>query len=251
MNRNSLPSACLAAVILWGCNQDSRQELIILTAASLTDVAEALVTNFEQSHSAYRVRLGSGASSTIARQIAHGAPADVVISANMHWLDYLVEGGYVTSPEDLFIGNSLVVVGPRTVHKLDSIAQLRKIGNIAVADWSHVPAGAYAREALLCIGLWNDLEQNLTPTLDVRASLQAASSGASDAAIVYESDMRLITDMHILVRLDGPCAPTIQYGGAVIATTANPGASELLFSQFTDTSLADLWHSFGFLSQVP
>ncbi len=221
----------------------------MLAAASLTDIAEALVQDFELSHPSYRVSLGTGASSTLARQVEHGAPVDVFLSANMEWLAHLQERGYVFTAIRLPVGNTLVVAAQLSVPPLDSLAQLKGFGRIAVADWSHVPAGVYTRQALECEGLWQTLETNLAPTLDVRAALHTVANGAAEAAVVYASDISVVTGVHALITLDAPCAPMIQYGAAVVTNTKQANAAGLLLSHVTDTLFLDLWRSYDFRSQ--
>lgn len=135
-------------------------------------------------------------SSTLARQIEAGAPADLFISADQKWMDYAVEKKAVdTTTRETLLGNSLVVVAPKaspqgdiTINKETHWTRLLNGGRLAVGDPEHVPAGIYAKEALQKLGAWQTLSSDLAPAEDVRGALALVERNEAPLGIVYGSD---------------------------------------------------------------
>jgi len=149
------------------------QQLTLFVAASLTDAMKDVSAAWEkQGHPALRMSFGS--SSTLARQIEQGAPANLFASADEQWMDYLVKAELIVpeTRQDLLTNQLVLVVPkdhPRTVTigpDLDTDALLRPGGRIATGDPAHVPVGLYARQALTKLGVWGKVEARLAPTED-------------------------------------------------------------------------------------
>ncbi|WP_412063275.1 molybdate ABC transporter substrate-binding protein [Rubrivirga sp. IMCC45206] len=147
---------------------------VVFAAASTADVIRAAVPD---------ATISVAASSVLARQIAAGAPAAVLVSADADWVDWLAERVPVLDRRVVASGR-LVVVGRADAPQAESLAQA-VAGRIAIADDTHVPAGRYARRAIPP-ALWDRLDRIVTG--DVRAALAAVESGAADRAVVYASD---------------------------------------------------------------
>lgn len=209
MRRAAVALAALATLAA-GCGKGPAREVRVFAGSSLTDVLGTLAADFER-ETGTRVLLNLGSSSTLARQIADGAPCDVFLSADGEWADF-VEGAGRVEPGtrgDL-LTNALVVVGPRRgeepafVHRApgemgpggaalwagDPAAVLRSpaLRRIAVADPDHVPAGRYARRGLVALGVWHEVEPRLVRCDTVRAALALVERGEADAGIVYRTD---------------------------------------------------------------
>lgn len=131
------------------------------------------------------VRLGSAASSTLARQIEHGADAAVFVSANQEWMDYLAERHLlVDETRRSLVRNRLAVVA-RSKRLLTDISAARRI---AMGDPSHVPAGQYARAWLQQRGQWRHWQHRLLPTTDAPAAVRLVQLGEADLAVAYATD---------------------------------------------------------------
>jgi len=131
----------------------------------------------------------------LARQVAQGAPADVVLLANEAWTDHLVAGGHIIDPI-VFTGNRLVMIGqPEMVNE-------------------SVPAGIYGRAALTQLGLWEALAPMIVETQNVRAALALVARGEAPLGIVYQSDALLTPDLPIVARFPQGSHPTIAYYAA-------------------------------------
>ena len=156
--------------------------VVVFAAASMADAMTALTERFNDRAGAPAVP-SFAASSTLARQIESGAPADVFVSANRRWMDYLVERGWIDGASrcDL-MRNSLVLVAPsdgdfdvRIGPGFDLAAALGE-RRLAIADPDHVPAGVYGRQALEALGAWRTVQDRLVRTADVRR--RAGAGGA-------------------------------------------------------------------------
>ncbi len=144
----------------------------------------------------FRTVYNYASSSVLSRQIEAGAPADVFISANPDWVDWLEERGAVL-PESRVpvLENTLAIVAPRDAPFTLEASPDAKFadafrGRLALPDPAHVPAGMYARAALESAGWWDDVADRLVATGDVRAALALVERGEVGAAIVYATDAR-------------------------------------------------------------
>lgn len=170
-------------------------KVTVFAAASLTNAMQDIAKEYKKEKNVDVVS-SFASSSTLARQIEAGAPADLFISADQKWMDYAVEKKSIdTASRATLLGNSLVVVAPKASAQGDiSIsdktdwASLLKGGRLAVGDPEHVPAGIYAKEALQKLGAWETLSPKLAPAEDVRGALALVERGEAPLGIVYGSD---------------------------------------------------------------
>jgi molybdate transport system substrate-binding protein len=208
--------------------------VLVFAAASLKTVLDALV---EPAHraTAMTVRVSYAATSALARQIEEGAPADLFISADVEWMDY-VEARGLLGPDtrvDL-LTNRLVLVAPRSEPVTLAIAPgfalaeaLGGRGRLAVADPSVVPAGKYARAALTSLGVWSSVSARLAPAENVRAALLLVSRAEAPLGIVYRTDALADPDVTIVDTFPEPTHPPIVYPAALTAR-ASTGAVRVL-----------------------
>ena len=171
------------------------QELTVFAAASLTDAMKDVSAQWAQAGNP-PLRLSFGASSTLARQIEQGAPANLFASADLKWMNFLAEKNLiVTETRKDLLGNELVLVVPANAPKkvtigpgFDILALLGPNGRIATGDPRHVPVGLYAEQSLRKLGLWEKVEPRLARAEDVRSALLLVERGEAPAGIVYATD---------------------------------------------------------------
>ena len=171
------------------------QELTVFAAASLTDAMKDVSAQWARlGHQPLRMSFGS--SSTLARQIEQGAPADLFASADEKWMDYLADRKLIAADtrKDL-LGNDLVLVvsaeKPQRVTigpGFDLLGMFGPNGRVATGDPAHVPVGIYAEQALRKLGIWDAVSTHLARTEDVRAALLLVERGEAPAGIVYATD---------------------------------------------------------------
>ena len=210
-------------------------EVNISLAASLKDAMKEITDTYAKTHPDVTFKANSGASGAIAKQIESGAPADIFLSANKKWMDYLKEKALVDAGSISVIAyNNLVFVGSPNpaVKELKDIANLEKI---AIGSPSSVPAGEYAMAAMSTAGLDKQLEKKLVLTKDVRECLMYAERGEVDGAFVYGSDTKVMTDkVKVLFTVPDHFAPEVTYPTALTVSGAgNKDAKE--FFEFLKT----------------
>lgn len=203
--------------------------LTVFAAASLRESLDAIAQAWRVAGHG-EVAISYAASSTLARQIEQGAPADVFISADADWMDYLQRRGLI-DPASRFVfdGNALVVIVPAG-SKLASIdpdragawAAALAGGRLAVAETGSVPAGRYARQALQALGVWNTVKAHLAQAENVRAALEYVARGDAPLGIVYRTDARAEPRVRVVGEFADTTHAPIVYPAARIAASTMP-----------------------------
>ncbi|HEX5327537.1 MAG TPA: molybdate ABC transporter substrate-binding protein [Acetobacteraceae bacterium] len=199
------------------------QGLTVFAAASLTDALQDVGAAWKaQGHPP--IRFSFGASSTLARQIEQGAPADLFASADIQWMNY-VDQRHLILPgtrRDL-LGNSLVLIVPAShpAHVeikpgFDLAGLLGPDGRLTTGDPAHVPVGIYAEQALKKLGLWDYAQHHLAPAADVRSALLLVERGEAAAGIVYATDAAVSKSVMVAGTFPADSHPPIVYPFAVI-----------------------------------
>ena len=171
------------------------ENVTVFAAASLTNALQDIASQYEQGK-AVKIVSSFASSSTLARQIEQGAPADIFISADQQWMDYAAAKDAIdTSSRITLLGNDLVLIAPTQTHpqpvsisKSTDWNSLLKGQRLAVGDPDHVPAGIYAKEALENLGAWRQLSPLMARSNSVRAALALVERDETPYGIVYGSD---------------------------------------------------------------
>ena len=235
-------------------------EVTVFAAASTSGALEDVAGRYMAAGGG-RVRTVFAASSTLAKQIAQGAPADLFLSANPAWMDYLAERGAV-DPESRvdLLGNRLVLIVPRNgtgtstdPGEVDSAwladLVLGKGSNgkpFVIADPGHVPAGLYAKAALDALGLWQKIAGRAVRTADVRAALALVDRGEAAAGIVYATDAAISSRVRIAGHFPPTSHPPIVYPLAVIAGRGSAAAARF-YDHLLSAEAAEVFRAHGFL----
>ena len=222
--------------------------LRIAAAASMINVVQAVNAQFERRFPDVTIESNFAATSLIARQVEHGAPVDVVLSASEEWMTYLATKGAVDSSSIIPIARNVLVWVLPVSSSLTSIDRevlnSSRIQRIAVADWRHVPAGKYARLALEKMGIWQDVLPKLVATLDVRAALAYVEQGNAEVGMVYRSDAQISSKVKTIAISD-KYQPEILYEAARVNTAPDVAQRYL---QFWQTPVVDsLLTQYGFI----
>jgi molybdate transport system substrate-binding protein len=237
MNRRghrSIPRVLLASILIiflgsgWGAAASAQEgSLVVFAAASLKDALDEV-------NAAYRRDLGRetitsyAASPALAKQIEAAAPADIFISADLDWMDYLAKKNLIkTETRADLLGNQLVLIAPSNSSvKLGiapnfPLAQALGSGRLAVADPNGVPAGKYGKASLQALGVWSSVADKLAPTENVRAALLLVSRGEAPLGIVYRTDAVADKGVKILGTFPDETHPPIIYPIAAMASSTN------------------------------
>ncbi|MEO8300334.1 MAG: molybdate ABC transporter substrate-binding protein [Rhizomicrobium sp.] len=203
----------------------------VFAAASLTDSLKSVADAY-QARTGIKVTLSFGASSTLARQIEQGAQADLFMSADSDWMDYLQNKNLIARRKDL-LGNRLVLVAAADARPVSRIAPRFDLagalgnGRLALADPASVPAGKYARAALTSLGVWDRIAAKVAPAENVRVALEYVARGEAPYGIVYATDAKLAPTLRVAGMFPENSHPPIVYPTA-LTKTARPGAKAFL-----------------------
>ncbi|MFC0388448.1 molybdate ABC transporter substrate-binding protein [Muricoccus vinaceus] len=230
----------------------AQEPVTVFAAASLTDALRELGRSWEaRGNSA--PRLSFAASSALARQIEQGAPADLFMSADEPWADYLAERGLLaegtrSSP----LGNALVLVAPADRARAVDLARgtdmlaLLGGGRLATGDPSNVPAGRYAREALTWMGQWDRIAPRLARADNVRSALLLVERGEAPLGIVYATDAMASPGVRVIGTFPPESHTAITYPFALTRRGAGNNRARALLEFLRGPEAAGAWQRFGF-----
>lgn len=213
MKRFSRLSLWLAAICVLCPNVIFAQQITVFAASSLRDALGTLAAEYERETDA-EVVLVFAASSAIARQVAQGAPADVVLLADETWGHWLLDAGHIDQVIP-FASNRLVLTArDATLAGTGDLAQILGDGLIAMAQVDAVPAGRYAKAALVSLGLWDSVEPRVVQAANVRAALRFVQREEVAFGIGYASDLIALPDLQEIYAFGADTHPMILYSGS-------------------------------------
>jgi molybdate transport system substrate-binding protein len=225
----------------------------VFAAASLTDALRALGQEWAARGNP-APRFSFAASSTLARQIEQGAPADLFMSADEAWANYLQERNLlVATTRSSPIGNALVLVAPADAARPVTLARdtdLRALlganGRIATGDPAHVPAGRYAQAALTWMGQWGAIAPRLARADNVRAALLLVERGEAPFGIVYATDAAASPGVRIVGTFPAESHEPVTYPFALTRRAENNPRARALLAFLTGPEARPTWQRFGF-----
>lgn len=221
----------------------------VSAAISLTEALESIAPEYQKDGGG-PVRFNFAASNVLSRQIVSGAPVDLFISADEAQMDVAARAGAIDVKTRIsLLGNRLAIVTlPGSPPVNDSRALLQPMfRRIAIGDPTAVPAGAYAREYLQRVGLWDALEPKLVPVSNVRAALGAVENGSADAAITYETDAAGARKARAALIISGDAAPRIVYPAAIVSAAPNRTAAERLLAYLRSPAASVIFTRYKFV----
>lgn len=203
---------------------------LVLAAASLQESLSAAADGWAaRGHP--RPILSFAGSSALARQIEAGAPADLFVSADEEWMDHVAARGLIDRRSRAsLLTNRLVLVAPAASRMTLAIrpgaplAHALGAGRLAIADPAVVPAGRYARQALIRLKLWDPVSKRLAPAENVRAALALVARGEAPLGIVYVTDARAEPRVRVVGVFPAASHSPISYPLARLARSTNPEA---------------------------
>ncbi len=202
--------------------------LTVFAAASLKNAMDEVAAGFEH-ETGHGAAMSLAGSSALARQIRHGAPADIFISANPGWMDVLEREGLI-DPASRFdlLGNRLVLIAHgrkappvRVTPGLDFDALLGG-GRLAMTLVDAVPAGIYGKAALEWLDAWEALAPRVAQADNVRAALALVASGEAPLGIVYSTDAAADDNVTVIGTFPADAHPPIVYPAAAVSASRHP-----------------------------
>jgi molybdate transport system substrate-binding protein len=210
-------------------------EVVVFAAASLKGALDDIAATWARSTGHAAPRISYAASSVLAKQIEQGAPADVFMSADLDWMDYLAGKGLI-QPQTRFnlLGNKIVVIAPKD-SKISSVsfeggglAKALAGGKLAMGNVDSVPAGKYGKAALEKLGAWSDVKDSTAQADNVRAALLLVARGEAALGIVYSTDAAAEPNVKIVGTFPADSHPPIIYPAALTKDSQSDGAKSFL-----------------------
>jgi molybdate transport system substrate-binding protein len=224
---------------------------LVFAAASLKNALDDIVLQYER-ETGRKVTVSYAASSALARQIESGAPADLFISADLDWMDYVQTRNLIKADTRAnLLGNRLVLVGGKDNRATIQIGpglpltELLGGGRLAMADPKSVPAGKYGRAALESLGLWQAVEPRVAAAENVRAALALVSRGEAPLGIVYQTDAAADPNVRVVGVFPESTHPPIIYPAALVGASTHADAPPFL-TYLRSPGVRSLWEKQGF-----
>ena len=226
-------------------------EVKLYAAASLTDVLSELSSTYQKLHPDVVIKKSFAGSSTLAKQIENGAPADVFISADADWIEYVQKLGLLneTSRKKLLV-NELVLIAPlesKVDISLDPAFNLNTAftGRLCTGDTNSVPAGKYAKQALLHYNWWDKIESRVVGSEDVRTALTFVERAECDLGIVYKTDAQLSKKVKVIAIFPTASHKPIEYHGALTKNASTDAKAFWSFLQSSDAKIVFIRYGFS------
>ncbi len=227
------------------------EEILIAAAASLKNAYEEdLIPMFQERYPQIAVKGTYDSSGKLQTQIEEGLAADVFMSAAVKQMKALDEGGWIASETvvDLLENKIVLIVPAGQEEGITAFEEIVKADSIALGDPESVPAGQYAREALLRLGLWEDVSAKASFGTNVTEVLNQVAEASADAGIVYATDAAGMADK-VSVVAQAPevgLSDKVIYPVAVVKGTAHREAADCFVKFLTSQEAIEVFQSYGF-----
>lgn len=183
---------------------EADKKIVVFVASSLTNAITEIAAKYEKEKN-IEIQTSFASSSVLAKQIENGAPADIFISADTKWMQYLKDKNALNDASTVnLLGNHLVLIAPKgKAFKVDSDKSFNFAnafeGKLCTGETESVPVGIYAKQALKTLGWWDAIKFRIVGTQDVRAALVTVERGECAAGIVYETDAKVSDKVETLL----------------------------------------------------
>jgi molybdate transport system substrate-binding protein len=245
----------LMALSLFICNAVQAEEATrVYAAASLTNALNDIAAAWTKENHP-QPKLVYAASSTLAKQIESGAPADIFASADLKWMDYLDTGKHIASATRInLLGNSLVLIVPKSKRfaiemKPEFAIDQAFAGKLCMGEPTTVPAGIYGKQALQSLHWWDKMQTRVVGTDDVRTALAFVERGECALGIVYATDAAVSDRVEVLATFPEETHDPVVYPFALV-DGARPEARAFLDYLSGPTAKGVFTH-YGFILKMP
>jgi len=249
--KGALSSIVLALYVAAASPIAAAADVTVFAAASLKEALDEQAKTFEASTGS-KVVVSYGGSNALAKQIEAGAPADLFISADLDWMDY-VDQRHLLAPNARFnlLRNTLVLIAPSSSSSTLKIAPnfglAAALGTekLAMANPDSVPAGKYGKSALEALGVWASVEKQVARAETVRVALVLVSRGEAPFGIVYKTDAFADKGVRVVDTFPPNSHPPIIYPAALVASSKSTAAKPLL-DYLRSAPAGSVWEKYGF-----
>ncbi|GAB1718041.1 MAG: molybdenum ABC transporter, periplasmic molybdate-binding protein [Nitrobacter sp.] len=229
--------------------------LTVFAAASMKNALDD-VDKAYTAKTGVKIVASYAASSALAKQIEQGAPADVFISADTAWMNYVKDKKAISEPTRVnLLGNSIVLIAPKdskigkvTIDQGFDLAKLAGDGKVATGDVKAVPVGKYAKAALEKLGAWTAVEPKMAMAENVRAALALVARNEAVLGIVYSTDAKVEPGVKIVGTFPANSHPPIVYPVAATSTAHKGTDDYLAFLRSSEAKTIFEKYGFSFLA---
>ncbi|EKN3559461.1 TPA: molybdate ABC transporter substrate-binding protein [Yersinia enterocolitica] len=230
-------------------------DITVFAAASLTNALQDIAAQYKKEKQV-DVVASYASSSTLARQIEQGAPADLFISADQQWMDYAIDKQQmVANTRYTLLGNELVLIAPKdskitkvAIDKKTDWQKLLEGGRLAVGDPDHVPAGIYAKESLENLGAWATLAPEMARANNVRSAMALVERAEAPLGIVYGSDAIASDKVKVVGVFPEASHKPVEYPMAIVKGHENPTVTAF-YDYLKSPAAAVIFEKYGFTTR--
>ncbi|CNG57533.1 molybdate transporter periplasmic protein [Yersinia enterocolitica] len=244
-----------AALLVAFSSSAMAADITVFAAASLTNALQDIAAQYKKEKQV-DVVASYASSSTLARQIEQGAPADLFISADQQWMDYAIDKQQmVANTRYTLLGNELVLIAPKdskiTKVEIDKKTDWKKLlegGRLAVGDPDHVPAGIYAKESLENLGAWATLAPEMARANNVRSAMALVERAEAPLGIVYGSDAIASDKVKVVGVFPAASHKPVEYPMAIVKGHENPTVTAF-YDYLKSPAAAVIFEKYGFTTR--
>lgn len=238
------------AIAAIGTDSHAAERVTLYAAASTTAVIQEIAAEYQR-ETGVVITPVFAASGALARQIDNGAPADIFLSADTDWMEWLAKRNRLDQRRvRALLSNCLVLIEPagetRPLAFDATLGERLGTGRLAMADPELAPLGTYARAALRAQGLWHRVRSRLALQPDARATLALVARGEAAAGIVYQTDSQSSAGVRVAARVPATLHARIVYPVAPIGRFVTSPAARFLEHLHTTTAYLT-FERFGFI----
>ena len=241
-------------LMLMSTASNAQDKVTIFAAASLTNAITDIAAQYEKEQ-AVQVQTSFASSSTLAKQIEKGAPADIFISADTKWMSYLQDKTLLKVDSRVnLLGNQLVLIAPKNkAYKVEMDKGFNLAGafsgKLCTGELESVPVGIYAKQSLKNLNWWDAVKMRIVGTQDVRAALVFVERGECDTGIVYATDAKVSNKVEVLYAFPDASHDLIVYPLALVKS-ASP-ASTGFYDYLKSEKAKAIFIKYGFTTNLP
>ena len=243
----------LISTLLASISPAASADTTVFAAASLKNALDEITRSWSAQKSG-KVVVSYAGSSALARQIEKGAPADIFISADLEWMDYLAQRKLINDASRVnLLRNELAMIAPAAAKISVELKPGLKLGDLlgndrlSMADPDSVPAGKYGKAALEALGIWPQVATKIIRADNVRTALNFVARGETPLGIVYRTDAAAEDKVRVVAAFPADTHPPIVYPAALLAASRNAEATAF-FSYLKSNAATGIFRKHGFLT---
>lgn len=238
--------------LLVSCSQtnieETKNEIHISAASSMTTPLNELKTLFEEEHPQIELIINYGSSGTLVNQLSQGAPADVVILANASWMEDAVKQDIVQKEDVVNLYTNRLVLAAHKDSEMKSLEDLtgEDVERVAIGDYDSVPAGSYTKQALIELDKWVEVEGKVVLAKSARQIASYIESKNVDAGFIFLSDVEAFSDLKSVEVVEESLHEPIIYPAALIRRSGKTEDSEVFLAFLSSQEAINVFQDYGF-----